>query len=174
MSNPRSLPLVLDTSVWINLLATGRTDEILAALKVPVLVPMQVFGEVRRDPVSGRLYTPDSHPLTSLPMVELIAMTPAEIETFLDLVAAGSADRLGDGEAASIALAAHRRSCLGIDERKARRILRERFGHISLCRSTDLLTDKLVIAALGVAVAEQCYELALSVGRMHVEVGRTI
>lgn len=169
MFDPRSLPLVLDTSVWINLLATGRLGEIVAALNVPVLIPTQVLGEVRRDPVSGQPYSQSSHPLTCLPSVEVISLQQAEIETFVELVASESVDRLGDGEAASIALAIHRPSRLGIDERKARRILQERFDHIPLCRSTDLLTDSLVIDSLGTAAAEQCYELAKSIGRMHVE-----
>ena len=42
--------LVLDTSVWLNLLATDAMEAILSGLAVPCYAPEQVVMEVRRHP----------------------------------------------------------------------------------------------------------------------------
>jgi hypothetical protein len=55
-----SVGLVLDTSVWINLLATGAMEAILGALAVPCYAPEQVVAEVRRHPATGTAFPMES------------------------------------------------------------------------------------------------------------------
>lgn len=163
-----SVPLVLDTSVWINVSATGECARIVATLGRTCLVPPQVYGEVKRDPVTGALYGPGNHPLSVGPPIEITPLSPDELDTFLALVGAEVGDRLGDGEAASMAVAIHRNAILCVDERKARRILRERFPAVRLMRSFDILQHPRVVQALGEPLALNCLEMAKKFGRMHI------
>lgn len=163
--------LVLDTSVWINILATGEFERIISAVARRCLVPEHVLTEVRRDPVTKQDYSASHHPLLRGPPVEVVALDDTELGVFLDLVSAPARDRLGDGEAAAIATAIFRRAVLAIDERKARRILRERFPTLSLLRSVDLLRSPEVVAALGKQAAQDCFERARHFGRMDVGKG---
>ena len=165
----RSAGLVLDTSVWINLLATGAMDAILDALAAPCHAPEQVVGEILRHPVTGDCFTADSHPLRQMgPRVSVVPLEGKELDLFLDIVRAPAIEALGDGEAASIAVAASRRLDLVIDDRKARRILRERFSEVRTYWTVDVLQVPRVVAALGSERAEGCFAKALRYGRMHV------
>ena len=66
--------LVLDTSVWINLLATEAMEAILRALAVPCYAPEQVVTEVRRHPVTGAVFPRESHPLRQMsPVFQFLA-----------------------------------------------------------------------------------------------------
>uniref|UniRef100_UPI0025FB5B37 hypothetical protein n=1 Tax=uncultured Caulobacter sp. TaxID=158749 RepID=UPI0025FB5B37 len=137
-------------------------------LACPIAIPEQVLGELKLDPVTRRPFVGDIHPALQIPMVELVALGGGELDTFVELVSAEAPDRLGDGEAASIAIALSRQLQLGIDEKKANRILRERFSSIPVFRSTDLLTHPSVTQGLGHATASDCYERAVKYGRMHI------
>jgi hypothetical protein len=160
---------VLDTSVWINLLATEALLEILTALAVPCHAPEQVLAEVRRHPISGVAFDPERHPLRAMtPAVSIIPLDGAELDLFFALVGAPAADALGDGGAAAIAAAASRGLDLVVDDRKARRILRERFSEVRTGWTVDLLRADPVVAALGRAEADECFAKAVRFGRMHV------
>jgi predicted nucleic acid-binding protein len=164
-----SLALVLDTSVWINLLATDAMEEILVALATPCHTPEQVVAELKRHPTSGVVFSIDDHPLRRLsPMVSILSLDAAELDLFLGMVGAPAGDALGDGEAAAIAIAVHRDYDLVIDDGKARRILRERFGHVRTFWTVDLLSAASVVAALGRSGADDCFAKARRFGRMRV------
>jgi hypothetical protein len=126
-----------------------------------------VLAEVKRDPVTKNIYSKTHHPLNRLP-TEITDLTELEWSIFIDLVSAPARDRLGDGEAAAIAVAACRKIAVVIDERKARRVLRERFSQIALFRSVDLLRSSEVLAQLGPHRLEECFDRARQFGRMHV------
>lgn len=161
--------LVLDTSVWINLLATDATDLMLDALALPCHVPEQVVVEVKRHPVTGMAFSAEDHPLRrSFPCVAIVSLDGGELDLFLELVGAPAGDALGDGEAAAIAVAACRGLDLVVDDRKARRILRERFSHVTAHWTVDLLQAQWVVGALGRDAADECFAKALRFGRMHV------
>ena len=119
-----SVGLVLDASVWINLLATEAMEAILGALAVPCYAPEQVVMEVRRHPATGAAFSPESHPLRQMaPGVSILSLEGNELDLFLEIVSAPSGDALGDGEAAALVVAASRGLDLIVDDRKARRIL---------------------------------------------------
>lgn len=158
---------VLDTSVWINLLATEKANRIIEALGKAIVLPPQVLRELRYDPVSNRPFDNLDHPALKIPLVKRSALVGDEIALFLDLVAASRPNGLGDGEAASIAIAVHRRAVIAVDETKARRIISERFPTLSIVRSVDILNDESIIRALGVAEAQECFAKACRFGRMH-------
>ena len=162
-----SAGLVLDTSVWINLLATNATEAILGALAVPCHAPEQVVAEVKRHPVTGAVFTNDDHPLRTMRGVSVLSLEGSELDVFLDIVSAPAGDALGDGEAAAIAVAVSRGLDLAIDDRKARRILRERFSHVLTYWTVDLLRARSVVAAAGRKRAEEYVALAQRFGRMH-------
>ncbi len=160
--------LVLDTSVWINLLATEAIEAILGALAIPCHAPEQVVAEVKRHPVTGATFSADNHPLRQTPWVSILSLDSAELDIFLEIVGAPAGDGLGDGEAAAIAVAAERRLDLVIDDRKARRILSKYFSHVRTHWTVDLLRAGSVVAALGRPFVDKCFARALHFGRMHV------
>jgi predicted nucleic acid-binding protein len=161
--------LVLDTSVWINLIATEQLAPIVTALGVPCLVPEQVLSEIRRHPVTNLSFSAKYHPVLSLaPPVAVVALDRTELELFLEIVSAPATDALGDGEAAAIAIAHCRGLNLVIDDRKARRIVRQRFGKIQSFWTVDILLSNSVRSALGTRVADECWNKAKQFGRMHI------
>lgn len=160
--------LVLDTSPWINLLATEMIEPIIDALMVPCHAPEQVVAETRRHPVTGEALSAIDHPLRKMAKVSIVALERDELALFLDIVGAPAVDALGDGEAACIAVAASRGLDLVMDDRKARRIVRERFAQVQTWWTVDLLQARSVTAALGRRKADECFERARQFGRMHV------
>ena len=160
---------MLDTSVWINLLATEAIEAILSALAVPCHAPEQVLNEVKRHPTTGATFPADSHPLRQMsPTVSILSLEGADLDLFFEIVGAPAGDALGDGEAAAIAVAVSRGLGLVIDDRKARRILRERFDQVRTYWTVDILRAGSVVAAIGRPLAEECFAKAQRFGRMHV------
>jgi predicted nucleic acid-binding protein len=161
--------LVLDTSVWINLIATDGIEAILGALAVPCYAPEQVIAEIRRHPVTGIVFALDKHPLRQSSLgVQIVSLQGAELDLFLEIVGAPAVDALGDGEAAAIAMAVSRGLDLVIDDRKARRILREHFSQVRIYWTVDLLRARQVVNSLGHSRADDCFAKAERFGRMHV------
>ncbi len=160
--------LVLDTNVWINLLATQNVEAVLDALAIPCHAPEQVIAEVRRHPVTGEVFAPDRHPLRGIgAKIEVFSLHGSALNLFLDIVAAPAPDALGDGEAAVIAAAASRGLDVVMDDRKARRTIRERFPELRAYWTVDLLGAAPVIQ-VGIRQAEALFEKARRFGRMHV------
>lgn len=161
--------LVLDTSVWINLLATEMAQSILGALKTHCTVPSQVAAEIKRNPITGEpIVAEDLLLLGPANQISIVELNGPELELFLDLVGAAAVDALGDGEAAAISVAVSRGLDLAIDDKKARRILRERFKDVKIYWTVELLRAPSVIDALGARLAEECFANARRFGRMHV------
>lgn len=160
--------LVLDTSVWINLLATEQPWAILDALNVRSVAPEQVFHEIKRNPVTKQPYSMDRHPLLRRHSVEVVRLDREELDIFLTLVSQDSVDALGDGEAAAIAVAKVRGCRLALDDRKARRIVRANYPEIRVLMTVDMLRHPEVRARLGDAACETAFSMAKQFGRMHV------
>lgn len=165
----RSQGLVLDTSVWINLLATEMARPILGALETCIYTPGQVVDELKRNPVTGEPVDADEILRLGPPArASIVALEGPGLALFFDIVGQPAADALGDGEAAAIAFAASHGVDLVIDDRKARRIVGERFAGIETFWTVDLLRAPSVVNALGSRLAEECFAKAQRFGRMHV------
>ena len=165
---PVGRPLVVDASVWFNLLATRQLDAVLTAASCECLAPEPVVQEVKRDPVSGAHFTRSSHPLRVSSLISVVDLTVDEVDLFLSLVSAPAAESLGDGEAAVIAVAKLRGGAAAIDDGKARRVLRTRFPDVEVIMSADLLRLPQVLEHLGPDVARDAFDDAVRYARMHV------
>ena len=111
-------PLVLDTSVLINLHASRSGDRILEALPNDVLVPEIVAAELERETAKTKGKQQFFRNLVARCNVGLIALNDCEYQVFGSLVSGSPS--LGDGEAATIAIAVVRRHRPIIDERQGR------------------------------------------------------
>lgn len=101
-------PLILDTSVLINLHACKYGERILTAIPNDVVVPEIVAGELEHETSRRNGEHHFLHGLMTDGIVTLATMTDAEYEIFGDLTTASPS--LDDGEAATIAIAAAIRS----------------------------------------------------------------
>lgn len=116
--------LVLDASVVINLLGTGRPVEVLAGLRQRCLIEQKTLQEVKRHPIPGFKLEERMDMLFRDGLLEAVRMTDAEYEVFIELVHAPLGVRLGDGESAAIAIAS-RGAGIVLDEKRARRRVAE-------------------------------------------------
>lgn len=160
-------PLYLDTSVVINLVASGRIVEIARAISRPLMVEERVMREVKRDPRDGVDGLLLMRRLTGEGVLKLAAMNDTQLERFVNLVGAPSPDDLGDGEAATLAIAMPS-GCVAIDEKKARRIAARDHVALRLYCSLDIFCCGSVSDALGDRFVADCVASALAVGRMRV------
>jgi predicted nucleic acid-binding protein len=160
--------VVADTSVAINLNATGCADRILGCLPFAFLVTDIVAAELLEDRRSGRNDAALLAELVEAKRVAIVALGPAGLEVFADLVIGPAADTLDDGEAATIAYAAEHAARPAIDERKALRICAQRFPALQPFSTVDLLMEPAVMTALGRdGLAEAAFR-ALRDARMRV------
>lgn len=117
--------ILLDACVAINLAATGSLDNIANALQVTFAIATQAAVEVGylRDIVGGQaVLTPiNLRQFEHDEIVEILELTPAELELYIELAAI-----VDDGEAATISIAIHRHMDLATDDRRARRLCQER------------------------------------------------
>lgn len=111
-------PLVLDACTVINLAASDKWREILAAAGVQGVIAPAVAREAISvaDPDSeGTPHQIDLTELAAEGFLRIEQLTEQETASWVELAA-----QLGDGEAASLALAQHRSWRLASDDRKAR------------------------------------------------------
>lgn len=157
-------PLVLDTSVLINLHACKYGERILSAIPNDILVSKIVAEELdhersRRNGDHGFLCS-----LVANGIVTLVDLTEAEYEIFYELTSI--APSLDDGEAATIAVAATRDFLPVIDEKRGRdrALAKARTAGWSL----DIFRHPAALATLGDQFAIDALYLALRYGRMRI------
>jgi predicted nucleic acid-binding protein len=160
--------LVLDSSVVINLLATGRVPHILQALSMPIVVTDNVIREIEQGAVDGR---PEVDPLKQMigdQTVRVVELGGPALQMFFDLVSGNAAGSLSDGEAATLAFA-HANDCsAAIDEKKATKLSADRFTALRLATTVDILAHDAVGSALGQAALAEAVFRALHFARMQV------
>ncbi|MCL2716401.1 MAG: hypothetical protein FWD68_18000 [Alphaproteobacteria bacterium] len=160
--------LVLDASVVINLLNTDYSTPILKALTIPIFVASHIVDELKRGVVKGRQESDLLTRMIDERVVGVVELRGNALVTFADLVSGKSSDTLGDGEAATLAIA-HEMSCAAaIDERKAMRIAAERLVSLRLVSTVDILAHGKVRASLGDANLAEATLGALRQARMQV------
>lgn len=159
--------VVFDTSVWLNLLGTGRMRDVLQALPARKVAVCAVSREVLRHPLEPRLR---DHPLKQYidaGLLEQVTLHGDAAELSVELSMAAPPDGLDHGEAATIALAVHLGLTAAIDERKARRIASERFPSLQVVSTVDVLRNVEVANAIGEGMPEAIFS-ALKHARMRV------
>lgn len=160
--------LVLDASVIINLLATGYAGPILHALAVPLFVTDTVVHEVGQGAANGR---PERALLAALindQVVTVKELTGSALEDFYGMVSGHTSSSLGDGEAATLALAYRNGFFAAIDEKKATRISAERFETLKLVTTVDILASPPAQESLGKDTLANATLRALQRARMQV------
>ena len=163
----RTGPVIADTSVIINLNATGCAGAILRALPNPCVVVENVSLELHDGRRTGREDANVLAVLIEQHLVEQAQLGNPGMSQFASLVSGSAAETLDDGEAATIACAIERGAVALIDERKAMRICAERFPNLTVGCTVDVLSHRDVQAALGRGLADAVFN-ALDRGRMRV------
>ena len=163
-----ALPVVADTSVPINLNATGYSTAILGALPNRFLVVEEVSFEIEVDSRTGRNDAEALSALVAQRSVELVRLGDAGTRHFISLVSGPANQTLDDGEAATIAYALEHDAIALIDERKAIRICTERFGALSTGCTVDIFTQDDVQRILTRDTLADAVFNALYQGRMRV------
>lgn len=160
--------LVLDASVLINLLATGNASTVLLALDVPLFVTEHVVREIGRGIGDGRPESGMLAPLIGDQVLKVEELSGSSLEHFFEMVSGKTSNTLGDGEAATLALAYSKGLSAAIDEKKATRIASERFGMLKLVTTVDILAYEPVQASLGRELLASMTLQALRLARMQV------
>lgn len=165
---PNRRILVLDTSVVLNVLACGAPVCALESLQTRFIVPSQVVREISKEPIGTDVPTDTFGELLRRELLLEHRLEGDALRTFVELAAANPPDGLGDGEAATIALAEDLGCEAVIDERKATRIATFRRSHVPVLCTVDLFYDlHQRLTARGHDVSDYVYK-ALRDGRMRV------
>lgn len=160
--------LVLDTSIVINLNATGFAEKILGALPYRLVIPDVVEGELESGRPKGRQDAAKLLQLVKAGLVSMVTLGEHGLLHFETLVVGAATETLDDGEAATIALAFEANACAIIDERKALRLCAARFPQMGLGCTVDLLAHDAVHSALGLPRLADAVHGALRDARMRV------
>ena len=162
-----SKPIVADASVVINLIASGFAATILGCLAGPLRVPSEVRAKIERGRSRGRHYADKLAELVAGGKAAIIDLGAAGGRCFSTLVVGPAKDTLDDGEAATIAYAVEHGATILIDEKKATRICGERFSHLTVASTIDLVGCPAVRTKLGQDLADAIFNM-LFVARMRV------
>jgi predicted nucleic acid-binding protein len=159
-------PLIIDTSVLINLHASQQGERILGAIPNEIIVPQPVVGELdhQTSKINGESHFINT--LISAGKVQQTELSEKEFELFEQMVAGSTS--LGDGEAASIALAVNRNLVAVIDDRKGRNHAQNLMVSMHLGWSIDLFLHPIVKSELGEDEAAEAIYSALRKGRMRI------
>ena len=126
-----SATIVLDTSVLLNFVNIGRL-ELLGQLDTAVMLPDQVFDEIKRPGQREAVEDAVASGVLDLQGIR----NPSEVALFADLRADG---RLGAGECAVLAVALTRHWIAGLQDRRARLEGQRRRKDLAICQTEDLV-----------------------------------
>ncbi len=155
-------PKIVDASGFIGLRACKHGEQILSVIPNEIIVARAVEGELNR---ATSLSSGDQAFIERLVEREIVTITDftdEEYELFGELIS-----DIGDGEAATIAIAAKRKFLAVIDDQKGRT---QAAAHLKAdpVWSLDLFRHSAVLAELGEADATEALYLALRDGRMRI------
>jgi predicted nucleic acid-binding protein len=160
--------LVADTSVIINLNATGYAAAILRALPVRVVTPDTVQSELEHGRAKGRHDADLLSALVADGLIDIVSLGERGSGYFEELVIGTASETLDDGEAATIACALERDLPALIDESKAMRICAVRYPMLALGCTVDLLAHRAVGREMKDDALTAAVLNALQRGRMRV------
>lgn len=144
-----SLPVVIDTSAAINLMASGFAYDIVRALPNRLVAVDTVPTELESGRQRGRPHADLLEQIVANGGIEIVSLSETATEIFEGLVIGRAADTLDDGEAATLAYAVDTGAIPIIDEKKAMRIFDRRFPDMLLGSSGDLFAHEAVLNRLG-------------------------
>lgn len=159
-------PLILDTSVLINLHASKKGDRILRAIPNDIVVSEIVADELEHETSRQNGEHSFLSALVIDDVVTLAKLTDAEYEIFSELTV--TSPSLDDGEAATISIAASRYFLPIIDERRGRARANSLVRNGESGWSLDLFRHPVVVANLGNQAAIEALYFALRDGRMRI------
>jgi predicted nucleic acid-binding protein len=160
--------MLADTSVVINLDASGYFNRILEALPNRLLISEIVENEVRRGEIEGARQENGVWEIIACGQAEVVALTCEGLWRFRSLTSGRAVETLGDGEAATIACALELGAAALIDERKGLRISAQRFPSLVTATTLDALAHPQVQSALGMTSLSEAVFNALTRARMRV------
>ena len=160
--------LVADTSVIINLNATGRALDIIRAHPGVITVTKNAFGELAIGARNGHSDVEKLQALIDCGAVHLGQLGKAANDIYASLVEGSALHTLDDGEAATIGYAYEIGGIAVIDERKARRLCKINFPDMAIASTIDLLMHKSIPDVLGHQSQIDAVVNALRYGRMRV------
>ena len=163
-----AVPLAADASTIINLIATGSAADILSALPNRVVVVDHVPAELETGRPRGRVACDGLKALVAGGMIEIVALPDSAAAHYENLVIGSAVETLDDGEAATIAYALAVTASPLIDERKATRLCAERFPHLRVACTVDVLVHPEVQRRLGLEVLRESVFRALQDAQMGV------
>ncbi|MBY5751474.1 hypothetical protein HFN64_14670 [Rhizobium leguminosarum] len=163
-----STHLVVDTSVIINLNATGRAGDVVRAFGVKLRASTIVRDELLADRFSGRNDAEMAAALVNESLLEFVELDDPGEDIFASLISGSAADTLDDGEAATLAVGAVSGHTVVIDERKAQRIAAERFAVMQVIATADILCSERVVTGLGAKQVGDLIFNSLAGARMFV------
>jgi predicted nucleic acid-binding protein len=158
--------LVLDSSVVINLLATGQPEPILRALDMPIMVTENVVREIEAGATSGHQQFDHLMRLIDDGLVQLVKLEGQVLQAFFEIVSGTTSETLGDGEAATLAFAHATEYLAAIDEKKATMLASRRFATLRIATTIDILAHARVRAVLGERALADATLAALRMARM--------
>lgn len=161
-------PIVADTSVFINLNATGHAIDILSAIPNVVCLTEDVLSELREGERRGHAHSDAVDRIVGHERVEVTRLGDPGTECFRSLVAGPTVETIDDGEAATIACALERNGVALIDDGKARRICADRFPGLITAYTVDLLFHRNVQSVFPREKLALAIFNALNRGRMKV------
>jgi predicted nucleic acid-binding protein len=165
---PRDQVLVGDASVWISLVASGRSGDILAAIPNDVVITDVAVLELERGRASGRRTIEGVEQLIAAGQLSVVSCPEEAEPTYFDLVGGIAAETLDDGEACTLAYTLHIDGCALIDEKKATALAGRRFPGLSLISTADLMLSSPVVEAIGMDEITDALYAALTGARMRI------
>lgn len=160
--------LVADTSVVINLNASGGAADILHALPYKIVIVDVILKELEFGRTRGRRDAELTSSLAAANHLQVGSLGETGWRHFERLVSGPAAETLDDGEAATIAYAIEHDGVTVIDEDKATKICALRHPSLRIASSLDLFGHSMVCEALGPERLAEAVFLALREARMRV------
>ena len=160
--------LVIDTSVAINLIATRRAQDIIAAQSGAVVVTKHAFCETASGSSKGHRNSEVIQDLISAGVLRVAQLGDRGCRIYASLVDGSAARTLDDGEAATIGCACELAGVAAIDERKARSLCSEAFPQLEVISTVDILLHECARQVLGEEGQIEAIVRALRDARMRV------
>ena len=155
----------------LNFLSSGRPSVLLRSVSPRVLIPVAVLKEVIKEPIPVIDSDGGLDVLISSGVVIPSEPSDEEIDLAVGLAGAEAPDDLDDGEAFAIALAIRHGGTIGVDDRKARRVIGRRWPELHQQYSIELFKRSARQANLADQEYADLLFSALKVGRMRVPFG---